>query len=279
MLKKAYLEITNVCNLDCSFCHKTKRPPRFMSESEFDTAVRKLCGKCEYLYFHLMGEPLLHPKLARFLDIAGSLGFKVILTTNGTLLKKREEELLLSETLYKISVSLHSFEANESKINIDEYLDVCFDFCKKAADRSKIAVLRLWNKGGADTLNDKILDRMHASFEGEWKETRSGGYKLRDGVYLEWGEHFEWPDINMPEMDGNFTCWGLRDQIGVLCDGSVVPCCLDADGTVTLGNIFDSSLDDILSSDEALSLKRSFESRRVTHPFCLRCGYAHIKRY
>ena len=106
MLKRVYLEITNVCNLACSFCPGTKRQKRFMSETEFAALTEKLRGKTQYLYFHLMGEPLLHPLLCRFLAIAEEKGFRVILTTNGTLLDEKGRGLPDAPALYKINLSL-----------------------------------------------------------------------------------------------------------------------------------------------------------------------------
>ncbi len=176
MPNKAFLEITNACNLSCSFCHGTRRPIKYMTPSEFETAAGKLRPFADYLYFHLMGEPLLHPKIGDFLRIAGDLGFKVILTTNGTLLERCADILLNSPALYKISISLHSFEANVKNMSFDEYLSSCFDFCRRAADKGKIAVMRLWNSGGAEALNGTIISRMEEYF-GEkeaWLEIYSG---------------------------------------------------------------------------------------------------------
>ena len=273
MPNKAYLEITNVCNLSCSFCHGTIREPKFISREEFKTAAKKLRSFADFLYFHLLGEPLLHPDLAEFFSISEELGFKVNLTTNGTLLRKREEVLLNANSLRKISISLHSYEVNSIGMSLEDYLEMCFDFCKKAAENKKIAVMRLWNKGGFDSLNSEILAKMHKAFEGEWQELYSG-YKLCEYVFLEWGELFEWPDKNAEDIGSNHSCYGLRDQIGVLSDGTVVPCCLDAEGTINLGNIFANDLEEILSSERAENLKKSFQTRNVTENLCRRCGYA-----
>ncbi len=273
MPNKAYLEITNVCNLSCSFCHGTIREPRFISTKEFKIAAKKLRPFADFLYFHLLGEPLLHPDLAEFFSIAGELGFKVNLTTNGTLLKEREDVLLNAKALRKVSVSLHSYEVNVIGMNLDSYLDMCFEFCKKAAENKKIAVMRLWNKGGYDSLNSEILEKMHKAFAGDWQELYSG-YKLREYVFLEWGELFEWPDSKAEDIGGNHSCYGLRDQIGVLVDGTVVPCCLDAEGTINLGNIFENDLSEILVCERAENLKKSFQTRNVTEDLCRRCGYA-----
>ena len=278
MLKKAYLEITNACNLSCSFCHGTKRDIKYLTEEEFKAAAEKIRPHCSYLYFHLMGEPLLHPSLSRFFEIAGELGFKVIITTNGTLLKKREEVLLSSPALHKVSISLHAYEANDMGISIESYLSDCFEFCKRASERGIICVMRLWNLGGLDEKNEFILDKMKKAFPDEWKEVYSG-YKLCDKVFLEWGEKFDWPDIEGEELGQDHTCYGLRDQIGVLSNGTVVPCCLDADGSIPLGNIFEEDLTDILSKERAIALKTSLERRKVTEALCVRCGYARKKKY
>ena len=273
MPKKAYLEITNVCNLQCTFCHGTKREPRFISVEEFTSAAKKLRPFADNLFFHLLGEPLLHPDIEEFLKISHDLGFRVNITTNGTLLKERESALLLSKSLRKVSISLHSFEANTLGFSVDEYLLMCFEFCKKCADKGIIAVMRLWNKGGADSLNSYIISKMQEFFVGQWKELYSG-YKLEEYVFLEWGEFFEWPDMDADDFGGDHSCYGLRDQIGVLCDGTVVPCCLDAEGDIALGNIHTDDLGGILNSERAQALRQSFCTRNITEPLCRRCGYA-----
>ncbi|MBQ8641527.1 MAG: radical SAM protein [Clostridia bacterium] len=282
MPNKAFLEITNACNLSCSFCHGTKRPIRYISRDEFEKAAAELRSFADYLYFHLMGEPLLHPDLAVFLAIAKQLAFRVILTTNGTLLPQKTDILLNAPALHKISISLHSFEANNSRYGIDEYLTGCFRFCEQAAEQGKIAVMRLWNLGGAQAENQYILHRMHEYFDTQdsdgWKTIYSG-YKIREKIFLEWGEKFDWPDTEAAPVSSSHFCYGLRDQIGVLSDGTVVPCCLDADGAVPLGNLFAASLAEILNSPRAVALRKAFETRQITEPLCRRCGYAGMKQY
>ena len=159
------------------------------------------------------------------------------------------------------------------KMSTEEYLSDCFDFCKKASAMGKICVLRLWNIGGMESLNEKILDSIKENFGDGWKKTYSG-FKVCDKVFIEWGDRFEWPDENAEICSDKHTCYGLRDQVGVLCDGTVVPCCLDADGVINLGNIFEESLEDILEKPRAVALKKSFENRRITEPLCQRCGFA-----
>ncbi|MBR5140365.1 MAG: SPASM domain-containing protein, partial [Clostridia bacterium] len=274
MLGKIYLEKTNVCNLDCSFCHKTKRTKRLISEEEFDAILDKIEGRARYLFFHLMGEPTLHPSLPHFIASARSRGFLPAITTNGSLLMEKGEGIL-STPPYKISISLHAPGAN-SAFSKEGYLDCCIDFAKRAASLGCFVALRLWNLGsGAD--NAEILDFLHASFPGEWRDLRGGtSQRLCERVFLEWGEQFDWPDPKAPECDINsdLFCYGLRDQVGILVDGTVVPCCLDADANVPLGNIFTEDLEAILSSPRAKAIYDGFTRRRAVESLCRRCGYA-----
>ena len=171
--RKVYLEISNICNLSCRFCPGTKRPKKAMTEEELAVLLPKIRPYTDYLYFHLMGEPLLHKNLERFLEMAGSYGFKVILTTNGTLLKKQQEMLLSSPALHKVNVSLHAFEANVGGKSLEDYVQGCLEFGKAMAGR-KIVVYRLWNQGGKDALNDQILEQLHEAFPQEWEQQRQG---------------------------------------------------------------------------------------------------------
>ena len=269
---KIYLEISNICNLRCSFCPGTKRQKRAMTEEEFSVLLPKLQPYADYLYFHLMGEPLCHPKLRQFLELAGNAGFKVILTTNGTLLKKQQETLLSAPGLHKVNVSLHAFEANDLAMPFETYLDQCFSF-GKAAEGKKIVVYRLWNQGGADELNASILTAMEQYFPKPWKEDRRG-VRIGEKVFLEYGDKFDWPDLDAPEGSCRVFCYGLRDQIGVLCDGTVVPCCLDHEGDLALGNLFTEDMETILESPRAKAIYDGFTDRMAAEELCRKCGYA-----
>ena len=276
MLKKAYLEITNVCNLNCSFCRGTSRQKGFIALEDFRTAAQKLRPHTDYLYLHLMGEPLLHPRLGEILGICAELGFRTVITTNGTLLKEKEELLLSAPALYKVSVSLHSFEANNGADNGDsalaEYVkNVCL-FAEKAAKNGTIVSMRLWNNGGENQMNGIITAAIGQVFTGEYRQNRNG-LTLSDNVYLEYGDKFDWPDLAAPRKNVSF-CMGLRDQIGVLLDGTVVPCCLDADGEIVLGNIFTEDIDTILRSPRAKAIYDGFSRRTAAEELCRRCGYA-----
>ena len=272
MLRKAYLEITNVCNLSCAFCPGTRREPRFLSEEEFRLLSGKLRPYTEYLYFHLMGEPLLHPELGRFLELAGEQGFRVILTSNGTLLSERGELLLTSGAVHKVNLSLQSFAANEGG-ELEAYVRSCAAFARAAGERGKLCELRLWNRGGLDSLNGRIRRTLRELFPDDWPESR-GSLRLADRVWLEPGDRFDWPDSALPDLGEDGFCYGLRDQVGVLCDGTVVPCCLDHEGEIPLGNLFRQELGEILAGERARAIYEGFSQRKAVESLCRRCGYA-----
>lgn len=270
--KKVYLEIGNVCNLNCSFCPGTKRKPRQMTAEEFELAASKLRMYTDYLYFHLMGEPLLHPQLERLLQLACDMGYKVIITTNGTLLEDRGNALVESAAVHKVNISLQSFEANSGG-ELEAYISCCAAFAAKAAERGKLCVLRLWNNKGLDSLNDRIKGVLSTYFPRPWEKSRMS-LRLADRVYLEPGDKFDWPDLTAETENSPSFCYGLRDQIGVLADGTVVPCCLDHEGDIPLGNIFTQSMEEILSTPRATALHAGFSHREAVERLCQSCGYA-----
>ena len=278
-LKKAYLEITNVCNLRCEFCPGTRRKQGFLSPEGFEVLAGKLRPHVDYIYLHLMGEPLLHPQLSQLLEIAENLGFKVIITTNGTLLPRQAELLAQSVAVHKISVSLHSFEGNEShNTDLSNYLENTIAAVQKLSAAGKICALRLWNLDGETTRganadNDDILAKLEQTFPKPWKDNPRGA-SLDNKVYLEWGEKFDWPDLSAEEGTGGVFCYGLRDQIGVLWDGTVVPCCLDHEGDIPLGNLYEQTLEEILNSPRAKALYDGFSCRKAVEELCRKCGYA-----
>ena len=245
-----------------------------MTPAEFDLVLERLTGQVEYVYLHVMGEPLSHPQLAELLALAAARERKVCITTNGTLLTRQTETLLAARTLHKVSVSLHSFEGNDGAQERErQYLEEVWSFAARAAARGVIVALRLWNEGGAETRNGVIEAFLHEKCPGEWPEPRGGSFRLRDNLYLERAKKFDWPDLSAQERGTQF-CYGLRDQLGVLADGTAVPCCLDHEGDIALGNLFTQPLAEILQSERACALREGFSRRCPSEELCRRCGFA-----
>ena len=253
--------------MNCSFCHGHSRAMRKMSADEFSLVLDRLEGQTSYIYYHLMGEPLTHPLLPDFIRTARARGFKSVVTTNGTLLKKRGQELI-DAGVYKVSISVHSFEKG-SPDDLMLYMQGVIECAKEASARGIIVVLRLWNRGYDGGKNVDIYDILRSSIDGEWAQNTKG-VRIHDKLHLEWGDRFEWPDLSAPENSGEIFCYGLCDHFGILCDGTVVPCCLDSNGTLALGNVFADILPDIINSPRAQSILKD----RATEELCRKCGYA-----
>ena len=237
--------------------------------------AEKLRGHTRYLYFHVMGEPLLHPQLAELLAIAGGLGFRVCITTNGTLLPEKGSVLLAAPALHKVSVSLHSFEGNDGG-DMTDYLAAVWDFCAAAGEKGVLCALRLWNEGGVEERNGEIL-RFLSTASGRDVENLPadsvGNKRLAPGLFLESARKFDWPSPDAAEGNVQF-CHALRQQLAVLCDGTVVPCCLDGEGRMALGNLLMQELPEILNTLRARAIREGFSRRTPSEDLCRRCGYA-----
>jgi radical SAM protein with 4Fe4S-binding SPASM domain len=293
-LKKAYIEITNICNLSCAFCPGTSRRPEFMSAERFEIVMGKLSGLTEHLYLHVMGEPLLHPELVHFLELCGEYGYRVNLTTNGLLVREMTTGLIGSSALRQINFSLHSQDEAAEKVRLDEYLEDIFRFTELALDKGGVYIsLRLWNlsSGSMDELlaetttspgsvgkynayiAQKLEQRFKPGFSVLQELQRTNRLKLREGFFLNCAEAFQWPALTADETGNEGFCLGLRDQIAVLVDGTVVPCCLDSGGVIRLGNIFEDDILDILEGERARTIYDGFSGRRAVEELCRKCGY------
>ncbi|OOM79473.1 radical SAM protein [Clostridium sp. BL-8] len=285
--KKIYIEITNVCNLSCNFCPKTSRELKFMDENNFEYIIKSIKPYTDYVYFHLMGEPFLNKKLEQFLNISKENELKVNITTNGTLIKDVKDVLLNSPALRQVNISLHSFEANEDNMNFNKYIENILDFVKEATEKTDvICSLRLWNLDtkyvASNNMNIDIFKLLENEFKLE-EDLRSSlkeknSFKLRKNLYLSMGEKFNWPSLKIEELGERAFCYGLRDHIGILVDGTVVPCCLDGEGSIALGNIFEDTLEEILNSKRAKDIYEGFSRRQAIEALCKRCGFTNRVR-
>ncbi len=278
--KKIYIEITNICNLSCDFCPKTKRSLSYMSVELFETILNKVRGSTDYLYFHVMGEPLLHPQIGFFLEKCHEYDYMVNLTTNGTLIDRVSDRLIGKKALRQINFSLHSFDSNASNYSMNTYINKIFDFIDLVRKEGNIKIsLRLWNlsKDKKDEKNSYILNRIKKQFElddtFEDLVSKYNALKIAEDIYLNQAARFDWPNIELNEINTRGFCYGLRDQLAILVDGTVVPCCLDGEGIVRLGNINEDSVSEILQSSRAKELYEGFSNRQVVEELCKKCDY------
>jgi radical SAM protein with 4Fe4S-binding SPASM domain len=279
--KKVYIEITNVCNLKCDFCPVTERKAKLMDSASFEKILSQVKDYTDHVYLHVKGEPLLHPELGLFLDLAYKYKLKVNITTNATLINKVKDKLLDKPSLRQINFSLHSFDANDLHLSFEEYLNNILDFTSKAVNSTDIIVsYRLWNLEedvkGIDK-NRHILDKIEKAFNLDYKIEdalmKNRGIKLAKNVYLNAAFRFVWPDESLSLSDEVGFCYGLKDQIAILADGTVVPCCLDGEGVINLGNIFDQGFEAIIKGNRAQTMFEGFSNRKVIEELCKKCDY------
>lgn len=282
--KKFYVEITNVCNLQCDFCPQTGRKPEFMSTDTFRLILDQIKDYTEYLYFHVKGEPLLHPRIDELLNISHEKGFQVNITTNGTMIHKVKDKLISKPALRQINFSLHSFDGNEGAQEKDEYIEHILGFINEAIENSEMLLsMRLWNLEEDNIVNQEkkrnnellacIEKEFHLPYKILEKVTPGGGIKIADRIYLNQDYQFKWPDLKEHEDDGTGFCYCLRNQVAILVDGTVVPCCLDGEGILSLGNINTASFTDIIESERAKNIFEGFSRREAVEELCRKCGY------
>lgn len=266
MFNKAYIEIINTCNLSCSFCPKTKRRPKAMSVDEFAFVLDKVLPLTKYIYLHVVGEPTTHPEFEKMIEEGVSKGAKITVTTNGTKME-RLYNAVKDHPIYKVNVSLTMIGGND--VDVKKYIELVAEYAEKLANIGIIVVLRLWNKGGNDGKNEDALcvlrDRL-----GSFEFSEKGSVKIKERLYIEGDDAFSW-DTEDEKPQG--FCMALKDQFGVLSDGTVVPCCIDHDGEIKLGNIFEDDIEKILKSDRAVSLREGLKERKLVEKRCRHCGF------
>lgn len=267
--RKIYVEISNICNLNCSFCSKVEKPKRIMSIEEFDIILNKIKDYTDYIYLHVKGEPLLHPRIIEFIERANLYNLKVNLTTNGTLLEKHVDELSKLKNINKINISIHS-ENNE-----ENYCEKIFESVEKLTNITTI--YRLWTlkNNELDKKSTEIVDKIKKYYEIDndtYEELlKEKNIKIRNNIYVDKDNEFDWPTIT--ENKSNGYCYALKTQIGILVDGTVIPCCLDSNGKIELGNIYKETLEEIINKDRYKKLQKSFQDRTPCEELCKSCTF------
>ena len=285
--RKVYCEISNSCNLKCDFCPQSslKRPTHFMEKSLFESIVKQVQPFTRLLCLHVMGEPMYHPELEEFLDICHKYGQDVAIVTNGVLLNDSNQELLLNPAVVQVNFSLQSFENNYKGMDNNSYLKRIFKFTKRAFEtRPDLHInYRLWNAESFEKaleMNERTISRIREAFDISEEKMNSIsllGNNLLNNLFLNLSENFEWPALDMPFQSKQGYCHALKNQLAILSDGTVVPCCFDCEGVIKLGDANKDSIVDILNSERAMNMFNGFKKQQLVEPLCQRCTY--IKRF
>ena len=253
-------KISNICNLDCSFCIKTNREKRTLSIDEFKIILSKIKPYTKYLYFHVLGEPLLHKNINEFIDIA-SEDFFVNITTNGYLINN-----INTNKIRQINISLHSFDEKYNK-SLNDYLNDLYNFSVNNKNTTYINY-RLWT-------NSKYTNEIISYLENKYNTKIQVGVnnKLDKNVYLNFSSEFIWPDKATEKVDINTSCHALIDHIAILSDGTITACCLDASGKINFGNIFKDDLKDVFNNELFINMLEGFKYNKRIHPLCQKCNF------
>lgn len=264
-MKRVYLEITNSCNLNCPFCDYPKGHD-FLSIDEIKDYLKQIKPYCNYVYLHIIGEPLLHPDFDEVLNTLDDMDMQLQLVTNGTLLYKYPD-ILNHSCLRKLSISVHSVNG----INIDtDYFKTIDRLIETETDKN--IELRFYDK---DNLSDNINNYL-SQLEKKYSFTitsKTDSYRIKDNVYIYYQKLFKWPDINDEIISSNGTCHGAIDMIAINSKSEVTLCCLDPLGLNSIGNLKKNTLKDILESNQYLKYIESFKNHQLISDLCKRCTY------
>ncbi len=285
MFERLYIEISNICNLKCTFCPEVERPSQIISVENFKLFATQAKPFTKQICLHLMGEPLAHPQFKDIAKVCEELGLRIFLTTNGTLLKRHEDLILNWKSLDQINFSVHSYFANKKTNSFDEYFSPILNFCDKSKELNKLYYinLRLWNLPSTDSQaknNNTVIENINRHFNTDLTQNvdvkMNKSKKITDRIYLHFDTEFIWPSLKQEDQGNKGTCYGLRKQVAVHANGDVVPCCLDKESVLKLGNLLNpnSNLKEILSSDRAKKIRSGFENGQLVEELCRKCRFA-----
>ena len=259
MLKKVYIEITNSCNLKCDFCIQNNNDTRFIEEENFKLILKKLKGYTNYLYFHILGEPLLHPNIKKYIKLAKENNFMINITTNGYLIKRIKD---INE-IRQLNISLHSYD-EKYEIPLEQYMNDIFDVVDNL--ENTYISYRIWVN---NKYNEEIINILNNHYNTNIKEKK----KIKNNIFFSEFHEFIWPDLDNNYYNNKGKCYALKDHIGILSNGNIVPCCLDTKGIITLGNIYKDDLKKILNSTRVNRMINNFKNNKKCEELCKHCNF------
>jgi radical SAM protein with 4Fe4S-binding SPASM domain len=274
---KIYIELTNICGLSCSFCPSDKPTPKTLSLNQFSEILDKIKPHTNIITYHMFGDPLTLTNLKEYLDITHQKGIKVEIVTTGYYLNRFDLNLFLHPAIRQVNFSLNSFDKNEMNLSLDEYLEPMFKLCKLKLQNKihNFINFRLWNIDTTHTNNDfnkSVFEKLEQQFNVNVDRNSFESQRLENQILLDFDTYFQWPSLDSNHKSEG-TCFGLKSHLGILANGTVVPCCLDTTGIIDLGNIFDSNLEDILKTKKAQNIINGFNENRCSEELCQKCSF------
>ncbi|WP_324292401.1 radical SAM/SPASM domain-containing protein [Halarcobacter sp.] len=275
--------MTNICNLKCSFCPPKILPNKTMSLDVFKNINTQLKNITKELAYHIVGDPLIISNLEKYLDISFESDLKVNITTTANNLEKGHFDTLMHQAIKQINFSINSYNANSHKKSLDEYLKPILDFLDYAINKKQhfFINLRIWNLDdsmSAKEFNRSVFEKINKKFSlnldiEEIYKNRPKNIKIARMVFFNFDDYFEWPDLSNDFISNTGKCYGLDSHFGILSSGDVVPCCLDKDGIINLGNINNDKISDILNTKRVKDIQNGFKNGKVIEELCQKCDY------
>jgi radical SAM protein with 4Fe4S-binding SPASM domain len=279
---RIYIELTNVCGLSCSFCPTKALPSKEMDLVFFESVIRQAKAYTSEIACHVVGDPLTLSNLHDYLDIIDKHGLKAMLTTSGYFLKKHSYETLFHPCVKQINISLNSFNKNDTSITFEQYIKPVLSLCEAKLKRKEdlFINLRVWNLDemmSERTFNETLFETLSSTFDEKLELEdiyleRPKSIRLASKVLVHFDNYFEWPSLKNKNY-GDGTCQGLQSHVAILASGKVVPCCLDCDGIIELGDLHKQNLDEILTSKRAVNMLEGFKEGKAVEELCQKCSY------
>ncbi len=275
---KVFIEITNICGLSCSFCPTKNSATTTMSLEFFENILIQLKPYTKEIAYHIFGDPLTLSNLDKYLDLSLKHNFKVNITTTGYYLNNFDLNLFLHPAIKQINFSLNSFNKNDMNISLETYIKSIFDLCTLKLEKKvhNFINFRLWNmdtQNSEENFNHEVFNLLEKQFN---IDLSSSNYKdpirLENQIKLHFDSYFQWPSLES-NHDSQGYCQGLSSHFGILSSGIVVPCCLDSDGNIDLGNLHDTKLKDILESQKTQNIINGFKNQKAVEELCKKCSY------
>ena len=279
---RIYIELTNVCGLTCSFCPTKELPNKEMDLDFFESVIQQAKVYTKEIACHVVGDPLTQSNLHDYLDIIQKHGLKAMITTSGYFLKKHSYDTLFHPCVKQINISLNSFNKNDTSLTFEQYLKPILALSREKLERQKdiFINLRVWNLDemmSERIFNEILFEKLSSAFKTELNletiyQKRPKSIRLASKILVHFDNYFEWPSLNN-QYYGDGTCQGLKSHVAILASGKVVPCCLDCDGIIELGDLHESRLEDILSSTRAIGMLEGFKKGKAVEELCQKCSY------
>ncbi len=279
---RIYIELTNVCGLSCSFCPTKALPTKEMDLDFFESIVKQAKTYTKEIACHVVGDPLTLSNLGAYLDIIHKHGLKAMLTTSGYFLKKHSYDTLFHPCVKQINISLNSFNKNDTSLTFEQYMNPVLALCEAKLEREEETFinLRVWNLDAMMSermFNETLFEKLSSSFDTKLDlntiyEEKPKSLRLASKVLVHFDNYFEWPSLNNKNY-GHGTCQGLQSHVAILASGKVVPCCLDCDGIIELGDLHENTLDEILTAKRAVDMLEGFKEGKAVEELCQKCSY------